>query len=149
MHELNSEHCFGDYIKNCKNIYDGYDVTQKVEDSMYMYDCLENLQDNCDCYWVGGYQGGGLLYENVCVGQCYNCNFIVSTRLSRDSEFLYECIGCDHCFMCAYIRNKKYHILNVPYSPEAYEKKVQEIKTFLKQNHMYSLDVFISLGCKA
>jgi len=97
----------------------------------------------------GGYQGGGLLYENVYVAQCYNCNFVLITRLSRDSEFLYECIGCDHCFMCAYMRHKQYHILNVPYSPEAYEKKVQEIKTFLKQNYMYSLDVFTSLGCKA
>lgn len=148
MHERNTEHCFGDYITNCKNIYYGFDVTQNVEDGWYLYECLEKLQDCCDCYWVGGYHGGGLMYESVCVGECYNCNFILISRTSRDCEFMYECINCDHCFMCAYIRNKKYHILNAPYSREEYEKKVAEIKTYLKSRNMYNLDLLMDVGCR-
>ena len=43
-----------------------------------------------------------------------------------DSHFLYDCRGCSSCILCAGLRNKKYHILNQPYSKEDYEKAKSE-----------------------
>jgi hypothetical protein len=147
-HELNTENCFGDYMKNCKNVYWGFDVTQKVEDSAYVYNCLINLENCYDCYWMSGYGTGALMYESVSIGRCYNCNFCLMARVCRDCEFLYECFSCDHCFLCVYLKNKEYHILNQPYSKEEYFQKVSEIKAYLKSKNMYGLDLMLATDCK-
>jgi hypothetical protein len=43
-----------------------------------------------------------------------------------DSAFLFNCIGCSHCFGCVNLRNQKYHIFNEKYTKGEYEKEVQK-----------------------
>ena len=88
---------YGYRIMNCKNCVD---VTFSF-DLERCYDCL-------NCF------------------KSYNLNYSFNSRDCMDSFFLYDCRNCQNCFMSWNLRNKKYHILNQPYSKEDYEKKLEE-----------------------
>jgi hypothetical protein len=50
-----------------------------------------------------------------------------STRCSN-SEYLDNCIDVEYCFLCVWLKNKKYCILNKQYTKKEYEKIVPKIK---------------------
>ena len=56
----------------------------------------------------------------------YNLKYSFNSRDCMDSSFLYDCRNCQDCFMSWNLRNKKYYILNQPYSKEDYFKKIKE-----------------------
>ena len=131
-HGQNYENCFGDYIYDNKNCYYAFDVFQ-CEDSHYLFDEIRKLKDCLDCSHV---HDSELCYDTITTDKSYNCNHVFWCVNSRDCEHCYCIIGCEKCFGCHYIRNKKYHILNQPYSPEEYEKKVAEIKSELTRKNL-------------
>lgn len=47
-----------------------------------------------------------------------------------------------NCFECVYLADKEYYILNEPYSPEEYHKKVAEIKQELLDNKIYNMTLY-------
>ena len=67
-----------------------------------------------------------LAYENVHCEETYNVSFGKNSNASRDSSFVSDCHGVEGCFLSVNLRNKKYHIFNVPYTKEEYRKKIEE-----------------------
>jgi hypothetical protein len=65
-------------------------------------------------------------YDCLNCFKSYNLKYSFNSRDCMDSFFLYDCRNCQNCFMSWNLRNKKYHILNQPYSKEDYEKKLEE-----------------------
>jgi len=54
-----------------------------------------------------------ITYCTYCT-DCTDCNY---------------CHHCEDCFMCTWLHNKRYCILNKQYTKEEYEAKMQEINT--------------------
>ncbi len=94
---------------NCENVSYGYrnfNVRNSL-DIAYCYD-TELSYDTVFCF-----KANRLKYAF----DCSNC---------INSAFLYDCTNCQDCFMCWNLRDKKYHILNQPYSKEEYQAKLKE-----------------------
>ncbi len=78
-----------------------------------------------------------LCHECVQCNQCYNAHYSQLCLGCRDIDWCYDCVGCSDCFGCVGLRNKQNYILNVPFTPDEYTKKVSQLKqdlpSFLKQ----------------
>lgn len=85
-------------VINCKN---SYDLT-------YCF-TLEKSYDCTHCF------------------DSYNIKYSFDARNCIDSSFLYDCRNVKNSFMCWNLRNKKYHILNKPYTEEEYSEKIKEL----------------------
>ena len=100
MESSNNENCTNCYwIQLSKDLTD-CSFTNKVELSYEVDDCY-------DCHSLRWSKG------------CYN---------SLESFFLVDCRGCISCLGCINLREQKYHIFNVPYSKEEYEKKLKSFR---------------------
>ena len=96
-----------------------------------------NNEDCINCYWIqlskdlvdcSFTQQVELSYE---VDDCYDSNnlkFSKGCYSCLDSAFLFDCRGCTDCLGCINLRGQKYHIFNVLYSKEDYEKKILQIR---------------------
>jgi len=67
-----------------------------------------------------------LCYSCLYCFKCYNVRCAFDARDSIESAFLYDCRNVQNCFMCWNLRNKRYHILNRPYSKEAYFEELKK-----------------------
>ncbi|OGF93883.1 hypothetical protein A3G54_02860 [Candidatus Giovannonibacteria bacterium RIFCSPLOWO2_12_FULL_44_15] len=65
-------------------------------------------------------------YDCTYCFKVYSVKYVFDVRDSFDSAFLYDCRNVSNCFMCWNLRNKKFHILNQPYTKEEYFKKIKE-----------------------
>ncbi len=111
-HAGNAKDCYLIFNTDfCENVhYSSMTVSDK--DSMDSYR-LENSQL---CYEV---INGIRLYKTFFSEDCHDChNVYFSKNLS----------GCSDCFGCVNLKNKRYHIWNEPYTKEAYEQKISELK---------------------
>jgi len=68
-----------------------------------------------------------LLYESQEVKNSHKSIYLILSESCMNSSFLYNCHGCQDCFLSSNLKNKKYCFKNVQYSKEDYEKKVSEI----------------------
>lgn len=106
-------------LKNCYLIFQA-DFCENTHYSAIVV----RVKDSMDCQMVGESE---LMYQDIdCTG--YKLFFCESCSKCSESYFLKSCNGCDNCFGCINLRNKKYHILNKPYSKEEYLKKIKEYK---------------------
>ena len=80
-------------------------------------------EDVFDCFRIGGSWN---CYECIDSENCYNCHYVQNSRDCHDSEYLFDCIGCESCFLSSGLRNTKYCIENKEYSKEEYQEKIQE-----------------------
>lgn len=137
-HQFQTEDCVGDHIVESKNCHYCYDIFAS-EDCLYSVEANAN-QTCCDinvCF------ESELLYQCVQSPLCYNCNFLVHVDRTKNSEFCAFSRDLENCFGCVYLERKKYHILNQPYSPDEYQKKVKEIKEVLVAAGNYNLDLYL------
>jgi len=113
FHSTFAEDCYYGYgVKKSKNCVD----THYCHQSDFCYECI----DIKDCNALSFSQ------------DCFSCS---------SSAFLYDCVSCMDCFMCAGLRNKKYHFLNEPLTQEEYKKRLlavnlgssAEVQKYLKQ----------------
>jgi hypothetical protein len=106
-------------LKNCYLIFNA-DFCENV-----LYSAIVvHAKDSMDCYMVGESE---LMYQDIdCSG--YKLFFCESCTKCSESYFLKSCTGCDNCFGCINLRNKKYHIFNQPYTKEEYFEKIKEYK---------------------
>lgn len=58
----------------------------------------------------------------------YNVKFSVFSIRCKNSEYLDNCIDCEDCFGCVWLKQKRYCILNKKYSKEDYEQLIGKIK---------------------
>lgn len=124
-----SEWCFGDYLENCKNCTDSFDLFM-AEDCKYCYDG-GNLADSMDTTFGGApftRAPAQLLYESYNSVNWYRMLFTCSMALfSKDMLYCESCDACENCFGCVSLRNKSYCILNKQYTQEEYENLVVKI----------------------
>ena len=114
-----------DYVNHsgsCKNCYLIFNA-DFCENVLYST-IVVSVKDSMDCTLVGESE---LMYQDVnCTG--YRLFFCESCSKCSESYFLKSCTGCDNCFGCINLRNKKYYIFNKPYTKEEYINKVKEYK---------------------
>jgi len=67
-----------------------------------------------------------LAYECVFSVHLYNSIFVYCSSNCSDSAFLFDCKGCQNCFMCSGLRNKSFCIENEQYSEEEYHDKIAQ-----------------------
>lgn len=113
-----------DYVNNSiylKNSYMAFDSL--YGENLYYFECC--LQ-NKDCVDSWSMNRSDTCYK--CWGDdLWRCFFCEYTFDSRESSFLYDCRNCEHCFMSANLRNKKYYFNNEPMTKEEYEKRLSAI----------------------
>lgn len=140
-HVVKSENCFGDFIYHSKNCFNSFDI-YNCEDCANVYEQVVGCKDTFDSTHA---LNSELSYELISIDKAYHCHNCFFCLNINDCEFCESIFNCEHCFGCNYLRSKKYHILNQPYSPEDYEKKVAEIKTELKSKGLYGQNLLVSI----
>ncbi len=101
------------FSKDCYMCFSGWNV-QSV---MYSFFILQG-RDIMDCSIIRSKSEN--LYECYLVSGCYNVKYSNVCKSCIDSQFLYDCIDCQDCFMCVNLRGKKYFYKNKQYSEEEY-----------------------------
>jgi hypothetical protein len=117
---VNSEYCDqAGYLKNCYLCFN-LDYT---EDSAY---CVKapNCKNVIDVFET---HHSELCYDSVNITECFQTHYSVDCDSSTDVLFSKNLVGCNNCVGCVNLRNKSYHIFNVPYSKEDYKKKLDEM----------------------
>ncbi len=79
-----------------------------------------------DCADVYISQKNTTCYEIVDSIESYRLFFSEKCANCIQSAFLYDCVNCQDCFLCAGLRNKRYHFMNQPLSKEEYAEKLKE-----------------------
>ncbi len=106
-------------LKNCYLIFNA-DFCENVLYSTVVV----RVKDSLDCHMVGESE---LMYEDI-DSTGYKLFFSESCTKCSESYFLKSCIGCDNCFGCINLRNKKYCIFNQQFTREEYFEKIKEYK---------------------
>ncbi len=119
---IGSEDCTGEYLQESVRCHDSYWVNLGVD----LYSCFMavEFQQSAFSIWIGW--GSDVYYTCDHVGG--PVKFCFRTWDCTDMEYSMDCRNCEHCFGCAGLKRKKYCIFNVQYTPEAYWKKLDEIK---------------------
>ena len=114
---------YANYVADSKNVYLSQSIIAKSEDVYYsknidsskeIFDCLA-LKDSEKCYW------------NLDGSKNYQCRFILKSRECINSDFLFDCVNCQNCFLGSNLRNKRFVIRNKQYSKENYFAEVSKI----------------------
>ncbi len=133
-HGFNCENVTGDYLYNCKNIVEGYDL-KNCEDCLYCA-TADSFKDSLDCNFCGlrAHAQAELCYQCLAVGPSYR--LMSCQTCQHDNAYLSycdNCYGCKNCFGCVGLKQKQYCILNKQYGKEEYEKVVARIITHMKK----------------
>ncbi|MDA2935599.1 hypothetical protein MYX06_00050 [Patescibacteria group bacterium AH-259-L05] len=118
---VNSE--YTNHANNNRNCYLSVSVMDS-ENIMYSTNVWEASRDCVDCYHTEGHNE--LLYECIDAWNSYKCQYGYHLQNCNDCYYCFDCRGCSNCFLSYNLRNKQYHILNQPYSKEAYQKKIKQ-----------------------
>lgn len=132
-HGFNCENVTGDYLYNCRNVYEGYDL-KNCEDCRYGA-TLESFTDSMDCNFCPA--KSELCYQCVAVDghrllSCHNC-------LSACANLSYcdNCYSCKDCFGCIGMKNKQFCILNKQYTEEEYKNLLPKLIDRMRQSDDY------------
>lgn len=122
-HLINCENSNGDYLKNCKNCKNVFDVSNSED---FFNVCFGSKSK--DCYYSGPVgDGSELFYNTVAAMRATN---VVGSYFVIDSSNIEYCentYNSHDCFGCSGIRNKRYCILNKQYPKEEYEKLREQL----------------------
>jgi hypothetical protein len=121
----NSRATNSDYCNVAEESKDSYLSTAcwKIENTLYS-DALTEIKDSMDLHVV---HKTSFSYEDV---DCSDSNLLFYSKDSHvcvDSYFLYDCHGCNNCFMSSNLRNKNYYFYNKQLSKEEYKKEISKI----------------------
>lgn len=118
---INSE-----YVNHAGYLKDCYLIFNADQDDNVLYSTSANyVKDSLDLYLVDESE---LCYEDVDCHKSFNVFFSEDCEDSHDVYFSKDLIGCHHCFGCANLRRKSYHVFNEPVTKEEYEKKIKEFR---------------------
>ena len=95
----------------------------RSEKLLYCYRS-HRLRESMNCFFCSDSE---LLFEATNCNKCYNLKFSQDCSGCSDSSFLFDCKSCSDCFLCWNLRNKKNCILNKQYTPQEYQKHIQNI----------------------
>ena len=119
---VNSENCdYTAFTLQCRNCFLSSRLADS-EDIYYTYLALNSR--NCfDGYNLSQCE---LCYECIDCGKCYQCFYTERSKGSFNLIFCADMAGCNDCFGCVGLVQKKYHFFNEALSKEEYEKRVKE-----------------------
>lgn len=134
-HNLKSINSTGDYLIECKNVKDSFEIT-KGEDSRYLF-ATKEIKDSIGATGFG-FRSERLL-ESVAVG--YSANVIGCCNVTNSQNIMYSASlhNCHDCIGCDGLRNKEYSILNKQYSKEEYKKIKEHIIKELIEKGIHGL----------
>lgn len=92
------------------------------QDSAYNQYALKS-RDVFDNFWL--FQGE-FCYDNILCENAYKNVGSIFCFECQDIWFSFDCRNCSNIIGCSGLRNKKYHIFNIPVSKEEYEKFISE-----------------------
>ena len=125
LNEFENEKFYGiDYTRNSKEIKQSLFISEcerlsfcfEQEKSTDLYDCTMWWNNNSFCY------------EWLAIGSwLYNSHFFYYSIGVNDWFYFHSCFECSNIFLCAWLRNKSYCILNKQYTKEEYESLVPRI----------------------
>lgn len=122
---LNNVSCeWSDDVWESRNCYLSKSLFQ-CENISYGYRLID-CKDSFDITYSFGLEK---CYDCAHCFNSYNVRYAFDARDCADSQFLYYCRNVRNSFMCWNLRNKEYHILNRPYTKEAYAEKLKEFAT--------------------
>lgn len=82
-------------------------------------------KDMLDCSYCFDSQ---FLYECVDCEHCYNCSYCQDCNRSYDCSYCYDCIGCNDCIGCVGMRRQQFCIFNEKLSEEEYRSRAKELR---------------------
>ncbi|MEK7672759.1 MAG: hypothetical protein AAB373_02655 [Patescibacteria group bacterium] len=139
-HQHDTADCTGDYIYHSKNCHECFD-TRHTEDSGYIYQANLDIgtKDSWDCGPVP--TAMDLAYDVSYSDYLFNCKYHYWCSRIKDSEYIVNCMDCENCFGCVYLKNKQkgFYILNQKVEENEYWKRTAEIKKELLENGIYTL----------
>lgn len=127
---LNAENCTGDYLENCRNCTECYDLTES-QDCRHVHTGVK-VKDNVDCSNM--YLKVELCYQVLGAIETYECAFCLFIFYSRNLLYCEYCLHCNDCFGCNGLQHKQYCIFNVQYTKEEYEELVPKIIAHMKND---------------
>lgn len=130
--EVESEQFTGSGIFHSRNIDHSFDVSD-CQDSGYLLEAkkvtdswdISILEESELCYQLSSCHQ---MHDSNCSYFCVNCSEV---------EYCENLMDCQNCFGCISLKRKQYYILNKPYEPEEYFRKVNEIKMQLREQGLY------------
>jgi hypothetical protein len=131
LHLINCQNSMGEYLHNCKNVTESYEVVDSEDVKYCMYAPFES-KSILDGYAFGAAE---LAYELIGGGfGIFNVAFIVNpSHGPSDSYYCVQCVnGTKNCFGCVGLQKKEYCILNKQYSKEEYEALLPKIIEHMK-----------------
>lgn len=127
---VNCENSTGDFLTNCKNCTECYDVNDS-EDCKYVTVGV-NVKDLMDCSNM--YLKPELSYQVLGTIGVYNVIFSLYVFNSQNVMYSQFCYNCKNLFGCSGLRNKEYCIFNKQYTKEEYEALVPRIIEQMMKN---------------
>jgi len=128
----NTENSTGDNLSHVSNASACFDLIADVRDCKWCINGGEKMFSTYDTYGAGANLELG--YELVDSGvQGARLFFGIVAWAGTDAQYLYNCHGCENCFGCIGLRNKKYCILNTQYTPEDYKALLPKIIEHMNQ----------------
>jgi hypothetical protein len=143
MNSANSE--YSNIIRDCKNTYLSYSITNNSEDIYYSKN-VDKSKQIIDCLGINDCEKSAHLVYGA---NAYGVVFSVITRSCLNSSFLFDCHGCSDCFMSSNLRNKKYIFRNKQLSKEEYEEKIAQINFGSNKNFSELVKEFEELKMNA
>ena len=109
------------FSKNCYLCFGMW----KAQDCYYCRIC-DQSKFCVDCEGVK--LGSELVYESVDSQRLYRSAFMQNSENCSDCFFGFDLKGCTDCIACGGLRQKRFYILNKPYSEEEYRKRPAEFR---------------------
>lgn len=123
-----------DHNKNCYLAFNnGF-----VEDSMYSKWGIKS-KNMFDCYSVFSSE---LIYESFDSERCYNSIHNYYSKDCLNCSFIYNCHGCNDCFLSTNLRNKSYVFANRQLTKEEYRKSLLELNIGNYSAYSKTLEMF-------
>jgi len=123
----NSEYCnYTSYCKDCYLVFGG-DYNENCAYASFSM----HTKDSMEMYFV---EKSELCYELSDSKDCYRVLFSHYATNCSDSMFLYTCNNCVNCLGCVNLMNEQYCILNVQYTKDEYEKRVNTLNLEKREN---------------
>lgn len=144
-HLIASEDCSGDFIENSKDCSNCFfcSGSQDCTDGIFLADA----SDACMSSFFGHHGGIGFnTMSCVQTHDCLGCFFAIGGSNLRYCDTV---IGCNDCFGCYGLRQKRYCILNKQYAKEEYEVLLPKVVAHMKQSGEWGRYFPIALSCFA
>ncbi|KKR70775.1 MAG: hypothetical protein UU13_C0001G0003 [Candidatus Nomurabacteria bacterium GW2011_GWB1_40_7] len=108
-------------LKNCYLVFN----SNYSENCAYSTN-LTHSRQCIDCSFVGKSEN---CYECFWLNSCANCFWSVQCHDSYNLYFSKSCVGCNDCFGCVNLRNKKYCLFNQSLSKEEYQEFLRKFNS--------------------